>query len=96
MAKNQITIQLTEGDTTTDVDIDLSLEAFTLRESVVLEDHLPDGVFRRLMDGEFKPAEMTPRVIQAVIYARLRTAGWDVPIDAFDFQWGTLADALGA
>lgn len=75
------------------LDLDLSLDTMTMRESVRLEEALGSERFDALVRTGFG-GELSPRVIQAVVYAKLKTVRPDVELDSFDLELDDLASAL--
>lgn len=87
-------IELTIDGETSEVDIDLELDSFSLRESVRLEEALPADQFAAIMDapGELVP---TPRMLQAMIWSKLATRFPGLALDGFDLDLTELMDAIG-
>ena len=89
---NLVKIAISNSDgTIEDYKLDLDLEALTMRESVVLEETLGGERFDALMAGT---AEMRPTIIQALLYAKLKTHRPDVERDAFDVDLTDLYELL--
>jgi hypothetical protein len=90
---NLVDISITNEDGTTEVlSLDLDLEALTMRESVVLETTLGGDRFDKLMGGK---AEMRPSVIQAMLYAKLKTVRPGLEVGDFDVDLTELYEVLG-
>jgi len=90
---NRIDIEITNSDGTAEIfALDLDLESLTMRESVVLETTLGGERFDLLMLGK---AEMRPSVIQALLYAKLKTDRPDLELDSFDVDLTALYEVLG-
>ena len=88
-----VKISITNSDgTVEDYKLDLDLEALTMREAVVLEETMGGERFDKMMAGT---AEMRPTVIQAMIYAKLKTHRPDIGLNDFDVDFGDLFTALG-
>ena len=72
-----------------DHELDLSFDRLTLRESVAVEDALgPDG-WDRLASGR-----VTPKGLQAMVWAKLRGEFPDIALDDFDLDFMGAADAV--
>lgn len=79
------------------LELDLSLDTMTMRESVRLEAAIGPELFERLVSGSLEgPAAISPRIVQAVIYAKLKTIRPEVELDAFDLDLEELEHALEA
>lgn len=77
-----------------EVDLDLSLSTFTLKESIRLEEAIGEQKFASLMDGrEITPS---PRMIQALIWTKLATLIPGVGMDDFDLDLGDIAEVWKA
>jgi hypothetical protein len=70
-----------------EVELDLSLEKLTMRESVRLEETLGGEMFDRIMAGKVEAAEMArPSFIRAMIYTKLKTIRPELELDGFDLD----------
>lgn len=79
----------------TEIDVDLSLDALTMRESARLEELLGQEVFDQLASGEVTPEDLVrPALIQKLLYVKLRTQLPELTIDGFDVDLEDLNDAL--
>ena len=88
----EITVQLDLPDGTIEaVPLDLSLDALTMREAARLEEVLGEEAFTRLTTEGITPS---PRVIQALIYVKLRAIHPEVALDGFDLSLEELQAAL--
>lgn len=88
-------LEITVDGETSEVELDLDLDTFTLRESVRLEDALPGDQFAAIMEnpGELRP---TPRMLQAMIWSKLATRFPGLAIDGFDLDLGELMETVAA
>ena len=87
-----LSFEVTEPDgTTRQVDAELSLDpsTMTLRETVRLEDAIGSAKAEQLFGGA--EVVMTPKLIQAVVWAKLASSvpglkldGFDIPLEAFN------------
>lgn len=77
-------IELTIDGDVQELDIDLDLDSFRLQESVRLEDALPAAQFAAIMNGEV--VDPTPRMLQAMIWAKLATRFPDIGLNDFDLD----------
>lgn len=90
-----VTVQVdvtTAGVTTSEaIDLELDFTRLTMRESVLIEQILGGEVFDSLLAGS--PA-IRPRIIQAMLYAKLRTIRPDIGLEDFDVDLEALYAAL--
>ena len=88
----EITVQLDHPDGTTEaVQLDLSLETLTMREAARLEEVLGDEAFHKLTTEGITPS---PRIIQALVYIKLRALYPEVALDGFDLSLEELQAAF--
>ncbi len=87
-----IRVAVTVDGHTEEVDLDLTVERFTLKESVRLEEALGSDLTQSLFGG----AEVagTPKVMQAMIWAKLATHYPSIGLDDFDLDLSELAEAF--
>lgn len=86
-------VEITVDGVTSLLDIDLGLDRFTLLESVRLEDALPADQFAAIMenDGEIAP---TPRMLQAMLWAKLATQFPGLGLEDFDLDLSELMESM--
>jgi hypothetical protein len=89
----EITIQVDRDDGTEELTLDLDLSTLTMRESVRLEAILGEQTFAALA-REATETLTSPRVIQGVIYVKLKTLYPDIELDGFDLDLSTLQEAM--
>jgi hypothetical protein len=92
-----INVRLDKPDGTSEtVTIDLSLDTLTMRESVRLETVLGEDTFSRIVsEGLDGAANLTsPKIIQGLIYVKLKTLHPEVELDEFDLDLEDLEKAL--
>ncbi len=87
-----IRVEVTVDGQTEKVDLDLAVERFTLKESVRLEEALGTEATQTLFSGAEVPG--TPKMIQALIWAKLGSKFPAIGIDDFDLDLADMADAL--
>jgi hypothetical protein len=94
MADITVTLDRPDG-TSEDVTVDLTLDSLTMRESVRLEAIIGQDVFSRLATDGLDLAEVSsPKIIQGLIFVKLKTRFPDVDLDAFDVDLDELAKAF--
>ena len=86
-----ITIRIDGVEGPEELELDMDLSSLTMREALTLEQTLGGESFDQLMKGEIA---MRPSLIQAVVYAKLRTQRPDITADQFDLELGDLEAAL--
>lgn len=84
--------EITIGGETVEIDFDMS--RMTLKESIRLEDTLGAEAFERLMDAKDVPA--SPRIIQALVWAKLVSTHPEIGIEDFDLDLTAIAQSDGA
>ncbi len=88
-----IRVEVTVDGHTEQVDLDLAVERFTLKESVRLEDALGSDLAQSLFsDPEGVPG--TPKMIQALIWAKLATTYPGISLEDFDLELADMAEAM--
>ena len=92
MELGKLTVQIQRDGDTVDVDVDLDPNHLTLQESVLLEKHLDVDKARALFAGE--AVEITPQVIQVIIWTKLTKRFPDIELDGFDLEIGAMADMM--
>ena len=93
MGLNLVRVEVTRDGETEQVDLDLNIERFTLKESVRLEEAMGADV-ASLFGGEEVVA--TPKVLQALIWSKLVSQFPDVGLNDFDLDLTDLADVFAA
>lgn len=73
------------------IGLDMDLEKLSMRESVTLERTLGSEAFDALMNGQ---AALRPSLIQAIVFAKLKTRRPTVTVDDFDFDLQALWEAF--
>lgn len=69
------------------VEVDISFDSLTLRESVLVEQALGGDVFDDITQGK---GLARPSVIRALLYAKLKGRFPDLSLDGFDLDLGAL------
>ena len=87
-----IRVEVTVDGESEEVDLDLAVERFTLKESVRLEEALGAEATQLLFSGADVPG--TPKMIQALIWAKLSTKFPTIGLDDFDLDLADMADAF--
>ncbi len=87
-----IRVEVTVDGHTEEVDLDLTVERFTLKESVRLEEALGAEATQTLFSGAEVPG--TPKMIQALIWAKLASRFPDIGVDDFDLDLIDMAEAM--
>lgn len=82
----QVTVTIDGNEET----VDVSLDALTLQESCDLEDVLGFEAFARYQDT----ARPTPKVIRAILWAKLRRQFPNIDVDDFDLDFAAAGEAL--
>lgn len=91
MEMGKLTVEVQRDGGTVEVVVDLDPNHLTLQESVRVEKELgADG--RALFKGE--EINVSPRVIQVILWAKLVTRFPDLKVDGFDLDLGALADMV--
>ena len=91
MEMGKLTVEVQRDGGTIEVVVDLDPNHLTLQESVRVEKELgADG--RALFKGE--EVDVSPRVIQVILWAKLVTRFPDLKVDGFDLDLGALADMV--
>jgi hypothetical protein len=89
----EISVQVDRDGSTEELTLDLDLSTLTMRESVRLEQILGEQTFAAL--GRQTTDTLTsPRVIQGVIFVKLKSVYPDIELDGFDLDLATLQNAL--
>ncbi len=78
-----------DGTTTSEVDVSFDAARFTLKEMVRVEEVLGEDMAARFMKGDLP---FTPRTLQAILWAKLRSQIPDLGIDDFDLPGEAFAD----
>ncbi len=86
---NVVQVQVTGPDGSETVDVDIDYGSFTMREALALEEALGGETFDLLAAGKLGSAR--PSVVQAILFAKLRTVYPDATLDGFDFDLSALA-----
>jgi hypothetical protein len=89
----EITIQVDQEEGTEELTLDLDLSTLTMRESVRLEQILGEQTFAALA-SEAVETLTSPRVIQAVIFVKLKTLYPHIELDGFDLDLASLQEAM--
>jgi hypothetical protein len=79
-----VTVEVDGADGSHLVEVDLNLDSLTLRESVHLEEALGSDATEALLAGK---AAQTPKLIRAIIYAKLSSQIPDLTLDGFDLDF---------
>ncbi len=87
-----IRVEVTVDGQTEEVDLDLAVERFTLKESVRLEEALGTEATQTLFSGADVPG--TPKTIQALIWSKLVSRFPTIGIDDFDLDLADMAEEL--
>ena len=91
MEMGKLTVEVQRDGGTIEVVVDLDPNHLTLQESVRVEKELgADG--RALFKGE--EVDVSPRVIQVILWAKLVTRFPDLKVDGFDLDLGALGDMV--
>ncbi len=91
MELGKLTVQVQKDGGTVDVVVDLDPNHLTLQESVRVEREL-GAEARAMFKGE--EVDVSPRVIQVLIWAKLVSRFPDLKVDGFDLELGSLADMV--
>ena len=87
-----IRVEVTVDGQTEEVDLDLAVERFTLKESVRLEEALGAEATQTLFSGAEVPG--TPKMIQALIWAKLASRFPNIGLDDFDLDLAEMAEDM--
>lgn len=83
-------VQITKDGVVEDYELDPSLDKFSLKESVRLEEALGAELFERLVSsgtpGSDVEAPASPKILQAIIWSKLATVRPDIGLDEFDLD----------
>ncbi len=93
MELGKLTVQVQQDGEEVDVLVDLDPNHLTLQESVRVEREL-GAEARAMFKGE--EVDVSPRVIQVLLWAKLATRFPDIKVDGFDLDLGALADMMPA
>lgn len=89
----EITIRLDHPDgSVEELPLEISLEALSMREAARLEEVLGEDAFNRLTTEGITPS---PKIIQAVVYVKLRSIRPEITLDGFDLSLEELGEAFG-
>ncbi len=91
MELGKLTVQVQRDEGTIEVEVDLDPNHLTLQESVRVEREL-GAEARAMFKGE--EVEVSPRVIQVLLWAKLASRFPDIKVDGFDLELGALADMV--
>lgn len=95
MGTIRVRIDSGNGSPPEEMELDLSLDSLTMRESVRVEEVLGPDRFRDLVTkGLQSSVAASPSVIQAVVFAKLATIRPDVTRDGFDLDLEDLQNAM--
>ncbi len=91
MELGKLTVQVQSDGGTVDVVVDLDPNHLTLQESVRVEREL-GAVGQAMFKGE--EVDVSPRVIQVLLWAKLVSRFPDLEVDGFDLELGAVADMV--
>ena len=98
-------LDITRNGETTEVEVDVSLDRMSLQESVRLEEAVGEVAFDRMQAAaeaaergeEFDPRGLqSPKIIQAILWAKLATLYPGLSITEFDIDMESLAEVMEA
>jgi hypothetical protein len=91
----EVTVRVDREDgTSEDVVLTLDLQRLTMRESVRLEEILGPDTFGSLADGLRQGDTISPRIVQGLLYVKLKSSHPEVTLDSFDVDLEELQRAL--